>query len=311
MSFRPVQGYFGNLEYLNQQAEQSAQDALLAQQQAAAFAQQQQEETAAYKAQLDDMLAQNQAMYDEALRQQEAQGAQMQSGGMTAGAPNFGMPAEAKPEYTTGNKWADAFLQQADGFKFGQHGFNAITTGAKATPNDVVGATVWNKKVLDAWLDDQATRNGWNSTQKLGVRKQVEESLAKHTGNAHIFNAEDRGLIGAAGDFANRVADGAIGGLAEVGAVAAIYADKGLAATARKYGMGNLWADDQTTTRGWLQSVQNARDWWGGFRSNESKDAELARATAQGMMEQWDVIKDNPTALTDELGNMIGMLAGV
>lgn len=310
MSFRPVQGYFGNLEYLNNQAEQSAQDALLAQQQAAAFAQQQQEETAAYKAQLDDMLAQNQAMYDEALRQQETQGAQMQSGGMTVGAPNFGMPAEAKPEYTTGNKWADAFLQQADGFKFGQHGFNAITTGAKATPNDVVGATVWNKKVLDAWLDDQATRNGWNSTQKLGVRKQVEESLAKHTGNAHIFNAEDRGLIGAAGDFANRVADGAIGGLAEVGAVAAIYADKGLAATARKYGMGNLWADDQTTTRGWLQSVQNARDWWGGFRSNESKDAELARATAQGMMEQWDVIKDNPTALTDELGNMIGMLAG-
>lgn len=319
MSFRPVQGYFGNLEYLNQQAEQSAQDALLAQQQAAAFAQQQQEETAAYKAQLDDMLAQNQAMYDEALRQQETQGAQMQSGGMTAGAPNFGGGTAEQPQHQFGNKWADMFASTVDNYDYNGRKFSTATVGDPNQKTRGQAATLWNRDILDKWMDDQATRNGWNDIQKATIRKQIVDGLTRSTGNKQLFDAESRGITGLVGDAANRFVDGSLGSLAEIAAVGNIYLNKGVDKTLRDMGfredgwggkLGLVSEDNQSSSRAFLQNVQKARDWFGSFRSDESRDAELARSAARGMAEQWDAIKDNPVALTDELANMAGMLLG-
>ena len=76
--FTPANGGVSYLGTLRQQADQAEQDALLAQQQADEFARQQQAETEAYKAQLDALLAQQPAMYDQALLQQREQAIQQQ-----------------------------------------------------------------------------------------------------------------------------------------------------------------------------------------------------------------------------------------
>lgn len=307
MAFTPPQGAFGNVSYLRQQADQAEQDALLAQQQAAAFAQQQQAETEAYKAQLDDMLAQNQAMYDEMLAQQRAPAVtpQAQASGAfgLGGAPNFGDVTGEQPQHQFGNKWADMFASTVDKYDYNGRKFGTSTIGDPNQKTRGQTATLWNREILDKWMDDQATLNGWNDIQKSTIRKQIVDGLTRSTGNKQLFEAESRGLTGLVGDAANKFVDGSIGSLGSILALSSVYLDKGLDLT-----LGGK--DSQKDTRAALNWWRGVRDSFGSFRSNESKDAELARSAARGMAEQWDAIKDNPLALTDELANMAGMLLG-
>ena len=77
---------------------------------------------------MEDALAQQQAAYVAQQQQAQLQAQQQQAAADTAA-------------MSTGNKWADEFIASADKFNYGTHGID---------PN---GATLWNRKVLDNWLD--------------------------------------------------------------------------------------------------------------------------------------------------------------
>lgn len=281
-------------------AEQSMQDALLYQQQAAEYEAQMRAQAEAYHQQQMQALAQQQA----AVQQQAAQDAlfqQQQTQQAQTTAP------------TTGNEWADKFIADSGNVRYGQHTIGADT------------ATLWNRRGLDQWLQQQRTANGWNDLQTEQVRKQVMDGVTRSTGK-NIFQTEERGFWGGVGDAVNRAVDGAVGSLAELGAAAnasayalekkggvvgkALTFSNPVAVMERAWEGVGLGDGKMNWDKQLVDGVAAAREAFGKLRSDESRDAELARSTANGVAEALEAMADNPLALTDELAYMGGMLFG-
>lgn len=317
MAYIPGQGAASYLDNLNLYAEQAQQDALLAEQQAAAYAQQAEQQVADYQAQMNDMLAQQQQMYDNTLAQFQQTSAPQQSsssGGIVA-------PTQTP---STGNKWGDLFKDHYESLRYGTHGFD-VNAGTERA----IGATLHNRKILDDFVDQQALRYQLNDMDKENIRNQIKKSIASYTGNKNVFDVEERDWLSFAGDTLNTLADGAVGSAAELVAWGnalnygvekklgensyagmAVQAMNPIALTERATeALG--WGDGKMNwDKSLVDGVAAARKWFGSFRSEESQDAERARNLAANMTEMWDSIKDNPTALSDELFRMVGMIAG-
>jgi len=265
--------YLDNLAAMTQQA---ALDNEAARQQLALEQQQSQARIAEAQQAMEDALAQQQAAY--AAQQQQAQlQAQQQQAAASAAA------------MSTGNKWADEFIASADKFNYGTHSID---------PN---GATLWNRKVLDNWLDAKAKEENWNALQKDQIKKQVKDAVIKASSNKHLFDTEERGFWGAVGDIGNSLADSAIGGLADLASTLNVVTYEGakrmgkagytdaLGLISLPYVMEKVW---EATGLGdgkmnWDKQIDDAvvaaRSAWGDLKSDYSKDAARARAAARGV----------------------------
>lgn len=288
--------YLDNLAAMTQQA---ALDNEAARQQLALEQQQSQARIAEAQKAMEDALAQQQAAY--VAQQQQAQ--QQQAAADTAA-------------MSTGNKWADEFIASADKFNYGTHGID---------PN---GATLWNRKVLDNWLDAKAKEENWNALQKDQIKKQVKDAVTKASTNKHLFDTEERGFWGAVGDIGNSLADSAVGGIADLASTinTAVYEgakrmDKAgytdaLGFLSPTYALEKAW---EYTGLGdgkmnWDKQIDDAvvatRAAWGDLKSDYSKDAARARAEASGVAETLLALGDKPTTALDELASALGVVVG-
>lgn len=317
MPYIPGQGAASYLDNLDLYAAQAQRDALLAEQQAAAYAQQAEQQVADYQAQMNGMLAQQQQMYDNTLAQFQQTSAPQQT------APSGGVVAPTQKQ-STGNKWGDLFKEHYETLSYGTHGFD-VNAGTERA----VGATLHNRKILDDFVDQQALRYKLNDMDKENIRNQIKQSIAAYTGNKNVFDVAERDWLSFAGDTANTLIDGAVGSAADLVAwgnalnygVARKLGENSYAGMAAQAMNPIALTERATEALGWgdgkmnwdksmVDGVAAARKWFGSFRSEESQDAERARNLAVDMTEMWDAIKDNPTALSDELFRMVGMIAG-
>lgn len=292
--------YLDNLAAMTQQA---ALDNEAARQQLALEQQQSQARIAEAQQAMEDALAQQQAAYVAQQQQAQLQAQQQQAAADTA-------------VMSTGNKWADEFIASADKFNYGTHGID---------PN---GATLWNRKVLDNWLDAKAKEENWNALQKDQIKKQVKDAVIKVSTNKHLFDTEERGFWGAVGDIGNSLADSAVGGLADLASTLNIAAYEG-AKRMEKAGytdaLGNInpvYALEKAwefTGLGdgklnWDKQIDDAvvatRAAWGDLKSDYSKDAARARAEASGVAETLLALGDKPTTAFDELASALGVVVG-
>lgn len=292
--------YLDNLAAMTQQA---ALDNEAARQQLALEQQQSQARIAEAQQAMEDALAQQQAAYVAQQQQAQLQAQQQQAAADTAA-------------MSTGNKWADEFIASADKFNYGTHGID---------PN---GATLWNRKVLDNWLDAKAKEENWNALQKDQIKKQVKDAVVKASTNKHLFDTEERGFWGAVGDVGNSLADSAVGGLADLASTLNIAAYEG-AKRMEKAGytdaLGNInpvYALEKAwefTGLGdgklnWDKQIDDAvvatRAAWGDLKSDYSKDAARARAEASGVAETLLALGDKPTTAFDELASALGVVVG-
>ena len=292
--------YLDNLAAITQQA---ALDNEAARQQLALEQQQSQARIAEAQQAMEDALAQQQAAYVAQQQQAQLQAQQQQAAADTAA-------------MSTGNKWADEFIASADKFNYGTHGID---------PN---GATLWNRKVLDNWLDAKAKEENWNALQKDQIKKQVKDAVIKVSTNKHLFDTEERGFWGAVGDIGNSLADSAVGGLADLASTLNIAAYEG-AKRMEKAGytdaLGNInpvYALEKAwefTGLGdgklnWDKQIDDAvvatRAAWGDLKSDYSKDAARARSEASGVAETLLALGDKPTTAFDELASALGVVVG-
>lgn len=292
--------YLDNLAAMTQQA---ALDNEAARQQLALEQQQSQARIAEAQQAMEDALAQQQAAYVAQQQQAQLQSQQQQAAADTAA-------------MSTGNKWADEFIASADKFNYGTHSID---------PN---GATLWNRKVLDNWLDAKAKEENWNALQKDQIKKQVKDAVIKASTNKHLFDTEERGFWGAVGDIGNSLADSAVGGLADLASTLNIAAYEG-AKRMEKAGytdaLGNInpvYALEKAwefTGLGdgklnWDKQIDDAvvatRAAWGDLKSDYSKDAARARAEASGVAETLLALGDKPTTAFDELAPALGVVVG-
>jgi hypothetical protein len=283
--------------------QQAALDNEAARQQLALEQQQSQARIAEAQQAMEDALAQQQAAYVAQQQQAQLQAQQQQAAADTAA-------------MSTGNKWADEFIASADKFNYGTHGID---------PN---GATLWNRKVLDNWLDAKAKEENWNALQKDQIKKQVKDAVIKVSTNKHLFDTEERGFWGAVGDIGNSLADSAVGGLADLASTLNIAAYEG-AKRMEKAGytdaLGNInpvYALEKAwefTGLGdgklnWDKQIDDAvvatRAAWGDLKSDYSKDAARARAEASGVAETLLALGDKPTTAFDELASALGVVVG-
>jgi len=284
--------YLDNLAAMTQQA---ALDNEAARQQLALEQQQSEARIAEAQQAMEDALAQQQQAQLQAQQQQAAASAAAMS---------------------TGNKWADEFIASADKFNYGTHSID---------PN---GATLWNRKVLDNWLDAKAKEENWNALQKDQIKKQVKDAVIKASSNKHLFDTEERGFWGAVGDIGNSLADSAIGGLADLASTLntvtyegakrmgkAGYTDA-LGLISPAYVMEKAW---EATGLGdgkmnWDKQIDDAvvaaRSAWGDLKSDYSKDAARARAEASGVAETMLALGDKPSTALDELAYALGTVVG-
>ena len=296
----------GALSYLDNLAAMTQQAALgneAARQQLALEQQQSQARIAEAQKAMEDALAQQQAAYVAQQQQAQLQAQQQQAAADTAA-------------MSTGNKWADEFIASADKFNYGTHGID---------PN---GATLWNRKVLDNWLDAKAKEENWNALQKDQIKKQVKDAVTKASTNKHLFDTEERGFWGAVGDIGNSLADSAVGGIADLASTIntgvyegakrmdkAGYTDA-LGFLSPAYALEKAW---EYTGLGdgkinWDKQIDDAvvatRAAWGDLKSDYSKDAARARAEASGVAETLLVLGDKPTTAFDELASALGVVVG-
>lgn len=292
--------YLDNLAAMTQQA---ALDNEAARQQLALEQQQSQARIAEAQKAMEDALAQQQAAYVAQQQQAQLQAQQQQAAADTAA-------------ISTGNKWADEFIASADKFNYGTHGID---------PN---GATLWNRKVLDNWLDAKAKEENWNALQKDQIKKQVKDAVTKASTNKHLFDTEERGFWGAVGDIGNSLADSAVGGIADLASTinTAVYEgakrmDKAgytdaLGFLSPTYALEKAW---EYTGLGdgkmnWDKQIDDAvvatRAAWGDLKSDYSKDAARARAEASGVAETLLALGDKPTTALDELASALGVVVG-
>lgn len=292
--------YLDNLAAMTQQA---ALDNEAARQQLALEQQQSQARIADAQKAMEDALAQQQAAYVAQQQQAQLQAQQQQAAADTAA-------------MSTGNKWADEFIASADKFNYGTHGID---------PN---GATLWNRKVLDNWLDAKAKEENWSALQKDQIKKQVKDAVVKASTNKHLFDTEERGFWGAVGDIGNSLADSAVGGLADLASTinTAVYEgakrmDKAgytdaLGFANPVYTLEKAW---EYTGLGdgklnWDKQIDDAvvatRAAWGDLKSDYSKDAARARAEASGVAETLLALGDKPTTAFDELASALGVVVG-
>lgn len=292
--------YLDNLAAMTQQA---ALDNEAARQQLALEQQQSQARIAEAQKAMEDALAQQQAAYVAQQQQAQLQAQQQQAAADTAA-------------MSTGNKWADEFIASADKFNYGTHGID---------PN---GATLWNRKVLDNWLDAKAKEENWNALQKDQIKKQVKDAVTKASTNKHLFDTEERGFWGAVGDIGNSLADSAVGGIADLASTIntsvyegakrmdkAGYTDA-LGFLSPAYALEKAW---EYTGLGdgkinWDKQIDDAvvatRAAWGDLKSDYSKDAARARAEASGVAETLLALGDKPTTAFDELASALGVVVG-
>ena len=292
--------YLDNLAAMTQQA---ALDNEAARQQLALEQQQSQARIAEAQKAMEDALAQQQAAYVAQQQQAQLQAQQQQAAADTAA-------------MSTGNKWADEFIASADKFNYGTHGID---------PN---GATLWNRKVLDNWLDAKAKEENWNALQKDQIKKQVKDAVTKVSTNKHLFDTEERGFWGAVGDIGNSLADSAVGGLADLASTLNIAAYEGAKRMDKAgytdalgninpvYALEKAW---EYTGLGdgkmnWDKQIDDAvvatRAAWGDLKSDYSKDAGRARAEASGVAETLLALGDKPTTALDELASALGVVVG-
>lgn len=292
--------YLDNLAAMTQQA---ALDNEAARQQLALEQQQSQARIAEAQKAMEDALSQQQAAYVAQQQQAQLQAQQQQAAADTAA-------------MSTGNKWADEFIASADKFNYGTHGID---------PN---GATLWNRKVLDNWLDAKAKEENWNALQKDQIKKQVKDAVTKVSTNKHLFDTEERGFWGAVGDIGNSLADSAVGGIADLASTinTAVYEgakrmDKAgytdaLGFLSPTYALEKAW---EYTGLGdgkmnWDKQIDDAvvatRAAWGDLKSDYSKDAARARAEASGVAETLLALGDKPTTALDELASALGVVVG-
>ena len=292
--------YLDNLAAMTQQA---ALDNEAARQQLALEQQQSQARIAEAQQAMEDALAQQQAAYVAQQQQAQLQAQQQQVAAVSAA-------------MSTGNKWADEFIASADKFNYGTHGID---------PN---GATLWNRKVLDNWLEAKAREENWNALQKDQIKKQVKDAVIKASTNKHLFDTEERGFWGAVGDIGNSLADSAVGGLADLASTLNIAAYEGAKRMEKAgytdalgninpvYALENAW---EFTGLGdgklnWDKQIDDAvvatRAAWGDLKSDYSKDAARARAEASGVAETLLALGDKPTTAFDELASALGVVVG-
>lgn len=292
--------YLDNLAAMTQQA---ALDNEAARQQLALEQQQSQARIAEAQKAMEDALAQQQAAYVAQQQQAQLQAQQQQADANAA-------------TMSTGNKWADEFIASADKFNYGTHGID---------PN---GATLWNRKVLDNWLDAKAKEENWNALQKDQIKKQVKDAVVKASTNKNLFDTEERGFWGAVGDIGNSLADSAVGGIADLASTlnTAVYEgakrmDKAgytdvLGFISPTYTLEKAW---EATGLGdgkmnWDKQIDDAvvatRAAWGDLKSDYSKDAARARAEASGVAETMLALGDKPTTALDELASALGVVVG-
>jgi hypothetical protein len=283
--------------------QQAALDNEAARQQLALEQQQSQARIAEAQKAMEDALAQQQAAYVAQQQQAQLQAQQQQAAADTAA-------------MSTGNKWADEFIASADKFNYGTHGID---------PN---GATLWNRKVLDNWLDAKAKEENWNALQKDQIKKQVKDAVTKASTNKHLFDTEERGFWGAVGDIGNSLADSAVGGIADLASTinTAVYEGAKRMDTAGytdalgflspTYALEKAW---EYTGLGdgkmnWDKQIDDAvvatRAAWGDLKSDYSKDAARARAEASGVAETLLALGDKPTTALDELASALGVVVG-
>ena len=292
--------YLDNLAAMTQQA---ALDNEAARQQLALEQQQSQARIAEAQKAMEDALAQQQAAYVAQQQQAQLQAQQQQAAADTAA-------------MSTGNKWADEFIASADKFNYGTHGID---------PN---GATLWNRKVLDNWLDAKAKEENWNALQKDQIKKQVKDAVVKASTNKHLFDTEERGFWGAVGDIGNSLADSAVGGLADLASTlnTAVYEGaKRMEKAGYTDALGNInpvYAMEKAwefTGLGdgkmnWDKQIDDAvvatRAAWGDLKSDYYKDAARARAEASGVAETLLALGDKPTTAFDELASALGVVVG-
>lgn len=292
--------YLDNLAAMTQQA---ALDNEAARQQLALEQQQSEARIAEAQQAMEDALAQQQAAYAAQQQQAQLQAQQQQAAANAA-------------TMSTGNKWADEFIASADKFNYGTHGID---------PN---GATLWNRKVLDNWLDAKAKEENWNALQKDQIKKQVKDAVVKASTNKHLFDTEERGFWGAVGDIGNSLADSAVGGIADLASTinTAVYEgakrmDKAgytdaLGFANPVYTLEKAW---EATGLGdgklnWDKQIDDAvvatRAAWGDLKSDYSKDAARARAEASGVAETLLALGDKPSTGLDELASALGVVVG-
>lgn len=292
--------YLDNLAAMTQQA---ALDNEAARQQLALEQQQSEARIAEAQKAMEDALAQQQAAYVAQQQQAQLQAQQQQAAADTAA-------------MSTGNKWADEFIASADKFNYGTHGID---------PN---GATLWNRKVLDNWLDAKAKEENWNALQKDQIKKQVKDAVVKVSTNKNLFDTEERGFWGAVGDIGNSLADSAVGGIADLASTLNIAAYEGAKRMGKAgytdalgninpvYAMEKAW---EYTGLGdgklnWDKQIDDAvvatRAAWGDLKSDYSKDAARARAEASGVAETLLALGDKPTTAFDELASALGVVVG-
>lgn len=292
--------YLDNLAAMTQQA---ALDNEAARQQLALEQQQSEARIAEAQKAMEDALAQQQAAYVAQQQQAQVQAQQQQAAANAA-------------TMSTGNKWADEFIASADKFNYGTHGID---------PN---GATLWNRKVLDNWLDAKAKEENWNALQKDQIKKQVKDAVVKVSTNKNLFDTEERGFWGAVGDIGNSLADSAIGGLADLASTLNIAAYEGAKRMDKAgytdalgninpvYAMEKAW---EFTGLGdgkmnWDKQIDDAvvatRAAWGDLKSDYYKDAARARAEASGVAETLLALGDKPTTAFDELASALGVVVG-
>lgn len=292
--------YLDNLAAMTQQA---ALDNEAARQQLALEQQQSEARIAEAQKVMEDALAQQQAAYVAQQQQAQVQAQQQQAAANAA-------------TMSTGNKWADEFIASADKFNYGTHGID---------PN---GATLWNRKVLDNWLDAKAKEENWNALQKDQIKKQVKDAVVKVSTNKNLFDTEERGFWGAVGDIGNSLADSAVGGLADLASTLNIAAYEGAKRMDKAgytdalgninpvYAMEKAW---EFTGLGdgkmnWDKQIDDAvvatRAAWGDLKSDYYKDAARARAEASGVAETLLALGDKPTTAFDELASALGVVVG-
>lgn len=292
--------YLDNLAAMTQQA---ALDNEAARQQLALEQQQSEARIAEAQKAMEDALAQQQAAYVAQQQQAQAQAQQQQAAANAA-------------TMSTGNKWADEFIASADKFNYGTHGID---------PN---GATLWNRKVLDNWLDAKAKEENWNALQKDQIKKQVKDAVTKASTNKNLFDTEERGFWGAVGDIGNSLADSAVGGIADLASTLNIAAYEGAKRMGKAgytdalgninpvYAMEKAW---EFTGLGdgkmnWDKQIDDAvvaiRAAWGDLKSDYYKDAARARAEASGVAETLLALGDKPTTAFDELASALGVVVG-
>lgn len=292
--------YLDNLAAMTQQA---ALDNEAARQQLALEQQQSEARIAEAQKAMEDALAQQQAAYAAQQQQAQLQAQQQQAAANAA-------------TMSTGNKWADEFIASADKFNYGTHGID---------PN---GATLWNRKVLDNWLDAKAKEENWNALQKDQIKKQVKDAVVKVSTNKNLFDTEERGFWGAVGDIGNSLVDSAVGGLADLASSlnTAVYEGAKhmgksgytdiLGIVSPVYTMEKAW---EYTGLGdgkmnWDKQIDDAvvatRAAWGDLKSDYYKDAARARAEASGVAETLLALGDKPTTAFDELASALGVVVG-